>query len=211
MRSYTHVAGAILFYIIFAFLLNLNHLIVGTFFAAWISLFPDIIDKLLDKHRGIGHSIFWLGPLFLVGLWNWGIAAALIIGFLSHIFLDTITTHGTPCLYPLWKTNFVCLNEKRRVKTGTNYDKAVFLFILLLLTPLLFYATLGFHGTISKDNNFIFSQNGNTTKGLNTTDSMKNNFNFNLQLTPKTNKNITVQKVSDNETTVIIKDIEHGG
>ncbi len=40
---------------------------------------------------------------------------------------------------------------------------------------------------------------------------MKNNFNFNFQLTPKTNKNITVQKVSDNETTVIVKDIEHGG
>ena len=72
MRSYTHVAGAILFYIIFAFLLNLNHLIVGTFFAAWISLFPDIIDKLLDKHRGIGHSIFWLGPLFLVGFMELG-------------------------------------------------------------------------------------------------------------------------------------------
>lgn len=85
MRSYTHIAGAILFYIIFAFLLNLNHLILGTFFVAWISLFPDIIERLLKEHRGIGHSLFWMIPIFLVGLWNWGIAAAMIIGFLSHI------------------------------------------------------------------------------------------------------------------------------
>ena len=59
--------------------------------------------------------------------------------------------------------------------------------------------------------NFIFVQNGNTTKGFNTTDSMKNNFNLNFQVNSKANKNITVQKVSDNETTVIVKDIEAGG
>ena len=59
--------------------------------------------------------------------------------------------------------------------------------------------------------NFIFAQNGNTSKGFNTTDSMKNNFNLNFQVNSKANKNITVQKVSDNETTVIIKDLEHGG
>jgi len=40
---------------------------------------------------------------------------------------------------------------------------------------------------------------------------MKNNFNLNFQVNSKANKNITVQKVSDNETTVIIKDLEDGG
>ena len=59
--------------------------------------------------------------------------------------------------------------------------------------------------------NILFSQSGNTSKGLNTNDSMKNNFNLNFQVNSKANKNITVQKVSDNETTVIVKDLEPGG
>jgi hypothetical protein len=41
--------------------------------------------------------------------------------------------------------------------------------------------------------------------------SVKSNLNLNFQLNPKANKNITVKKINDNETTVIVKDIEPGG
>jgi inner membrane protein len=66
MRSYTHLAGAILFYLIFAFLFNQTHLIVGIFFGSWASVTPDIIDRILKTHRGYGHSIFWLIPFIVV-------------------------------------------------------------------------------------------------------------------------------------------------
>lgn len=63
MRSYTHVAGALLLFISFSYLINLNNLYLGLFVAGWISLFPDILERLSGTHRGYGHSIFWLIPL----------------------------------------------------------------------------------------------------------------------------------------------------
>ena len=88
MRSYTHIAGAILLFITFTYLTNINNILIGIFFAGWISVFPDIIDRLLGKHRGYGHSLVWLIPFTLIGFFDFGLAAALVIGFLSHIFLD---------------------------------------------------------------------------------------------------------------------------
>jgi len=76
--------------------------------------------------------------LAIVGFWNVGIAVAMMIGFISHIFLDILTTNGCPILYPLWKNDFVCFGKKRRIKTGTNEDKSVFLVLLLLLIPFYF-------------------------------------------------------------------------
>ena len=139
MRSYTHIAGALLLFITFTYLVNLNNLFLGIFFAGWISFFPDILDRLLGEHRGVGHSIFWLIPFGLLGFWNLTIAAALMIGMISHLLLDILTTHGCPILYPLWKTNFVVLSEKRRIKTGTNQDIAVFIVLLFLLIPVLYF------------------------------------------------------------------------
>ena len=136
MRSYTHITGAIVLFLSFAYLTNLNNLLVGILFASWITLFPDILDRLIGKHRGYGHSIIWIIPCLLAAFFNVTIAIALIIGIISHVLLDLITTHGTPILYPLWKTNFVVLNKKRRIKTGTNHDKAVFLALIFLLIPI---------------------------------------------------------------------------
>ena len=139
MRSYTHIAAAVLLFVTFAYLTNFTNLIIGIFFASWISVFPDILDKLSGRHRGIGHSIIWLIPFATIGLWNLGIAAEVMIGFISHIFLDIMTTNGCPVLHPIWKTDFVCFGKKIRIKTGTNQDKAVFVFILFLLIPVLLF------------------------------------------------------------------------
>ena len=88
MRSYTHIAGAILLFITFAYLTNLNNILIGIFCAGWISVFPDIIDRLLGEHRGYGHSFIWLIPFTLIGSFDLGVEAALVIGFISHIFFD---------------------------------------------------------------------------------------------------------------------------
>lgn len=44
MRSYTHIAGALVLFLSFAYLINLNNLYWGVFTAAWMSLFPDVLD-----------------------------------------------------------------------------------------------------------------------------------------------------------------------
>jgi inner membrane protein len=208
MRDYTHIAGAILLFVTFAYLTNFPNLLIGIFFAGWISVFPDIIDKLTGKHRGIGHSIFWLIPFAIVGFWNLPIAAALIIGFISHIFLDILTTHGCPILYPIRKTDFVCFSEKRRIKTGTNQEKAAFLFMILLLIPVLLFTTnIGSLWGNTGDQNLVFAASTDTINTSNS-DVVKNNFNINFELDEGVNKKITVQKVSENETTILVDDID---
>lgn len=211
MRSYTHITGAVLLFVTFAYEADLNNLWVGIIFAGWISVFPDIVDRLTGTHRGYGHSIFWIIPCLFIGFWNITIAAALVTGLISHIILDILTTKGSPILYPLWNTNFVVLNEKRRINTGTNQEKAVFLVLIFLLIPVLFFTIQ----SQSRDNsplnlNYASASNGtNETNTLttNTSYSMKNNPNLNIQL-PKpvknVNENITIKKVSDNETCIMV-------
>lgn len=205
MKSYTHIAGAILLFITFTYLTNLNNVVIGIFFAGWISVFPDIIDKLIGKHRGYGHSLIWLIPFSLICIFNVSIAAALVIGFISHIFLDILTVNGCPILYPVSKTNFVCFSKKRRIKTGTTQDKAVFVFILFLLIPLLLFLTgIGTMCQISEDQNLVSATGESNTDSSKNNDTIKNNFNLNFEINQNIKKNITVEKVNDNKTTITI-------
>jgi inner membrane protein len=215
MRFYTHVACSILFYVTFAYLINLDIVIFGIFVAGMISVFPDLIDRVDFKHRGIGHSLIWLIPFVIIGLLNFGIGFALIIGFLSHIFLDTLTWNGCPFIYPFSKINFVALNKRNRIKTGTAKEKAIFVFLLFMVVPTILFST----GFVSVSN---FSGNQNTVfatgeasgvplNNLNKNDITNEHINLNFQINSNTNKNITIHKNSENETNVIIKDLEAGG
>jgi inner membrane protein len=211
MRSYTHIAGAVLLFISFAYLTNLNYLWIGILFAAWISMFPDLLDRLIGTHRGYGHSIFWIMPCLIVGFWSITIAAALVTGLVSHIIFDILTTKGSPILYPLSKTNFVVLKENRRIKTGTNQDKAVFLALVFLLIPVLFFTFQSIHTDKTPfDLSHAFAANGtneSNTASTNSQYSIKNNPNLNIQL-PKpvknVNENITIKKVNENETCIMV-------
>ena len=208
MRAYTHIVGAVLFFVTFAYLTNLPDLLIGIFSAGWISVFPDIIDKITGKHRGIGHSIFWLIPFTIIGVWNFEIGVAMVIGFLSHILLDVMTTHGSPLLYPLRETAFVCFQRNRRVKTGTNQEKAVFLLILLFLIPILLFSTniANFFERV-EDENIVFATGLESSNSQKSSENTKNNFNFYFDIEDGVNKKITVQKVSENETTIMVTDI----
>lgn len=209
MRYYTHIAAAILLYIVIAYFVNLNSILLGIFFAAWISVFPDLIDKVTGKHRGYGHTLFWLIPFALIGYFNIEIAAALVIGFNSHLLMDCLTVNGCPLLHPLLKDRYTCFNKIKRFKTGTNGDKAVFIFLLFLLVPsVLFLTGTVDMGKIAQGQNFVFGAGTSTadTSTNNTTavDTMKNTFNINLQINQNVDKNITVEKVSENKTTISI-------
>jgi inner membrane protein len=206
VRFYTHIAGSVLSFLIFAYGMNLPDPLLGLFFAAWISVFPDIIDRFTGKHRGWGHSIFWLIPLSLVTFYNPVIGSALVIGFVGHLLLDIFTVHGCPLLYPLRENSFVCLNRVRRIKTGSNQDKSVLIFIVLLILPLLIFSTplgsmlTGFNGSSTS-----FATDNQTE---NNSVEMKSNININLQVSDGDNKNITMEKVNDTVTTVLVKDVE---
>lgn len=213
MKIYTHILGGILFFISFAYLMNLNGIIIGTFFAAWISILPDVIDRLAGKHRGIGHSIIWIIPFVTIGFFNFLIGSALIIGFLSHIFFDSLTRHGTPFFYPFSKVEFVSLNKRNRIKTGTNQEKALLIFIIFLLVPTILLGT-GFLsiGALYGDQNSIFASGEVSGVPLNNLNKEVNeHMNLNFQINSNTNKNITIHKASENETNILIKDIEPGG
>lgn len=210
MREYTHVAGALLLYVSLAFLINLNITIIGIFFTGWISIFPDIMDRLFGEHRGIGHSIFWILPFILITILNSGIAFALIIGFTSHIFFDIFTTHGSPILKPLIKTSFVCLSMRNRIKTNTNKEKAVFIFILLLLIPALLFTIGNFSlWTLPGVNVPIATgeASGVPPNSHNINTPFKSNINLNLQISTNTRKNITIQEVGENQTNILVDDI----
>ena len=210
MRSYTHIAGALLLFISFSYLINLNNLYLGLFVAGWISLFPDILDRLLGAHRGYGHSIFWLIPFILISFFNITVGAGLVMGIISHAVLDILTTHGSPLLYPLSKTNFVVLNEKKRIKTGTKQDKAVFITLIFLLIPILLFST-----SYSNTDNNMFSQNflsdalngsnGNTHNSE--SGHIKTSPNLNIQLprpVKNVTENITIKNIDENETNIMV-------
>jgi len=209
MREYTHIAGAILFYLILVYLLNLHDIIIGIIFAGWISVFPDILDKLIGKHRSIGHSILWILPLILVGYFNIYLGIALLTGFLSHLFLDIFTRNGCPLLYPILRTNFVALKKQFRIKTQTSQEKAVFIFLIFLIIPV-FMITTGIY-SIAHLPGYQNLQSNSESDNLNLEDNYKNNLEpkntiyINLDLKSKTNKNITIQKINENITNIIIK------
>lgn len=213
MRSYTHITGALLLFLSFAYLMNLNNIFLGLFFAGWISIFPDIMDRILGAHRGYGHSIFWLIPFILISFWNVTIAAALVVGTISHAVLDILTTHGCPILYPISKVNFAVLNEKKRIKTGTYQDKTVFITLIFLLIPMFIFTIGGTHfEKFLPGQNFLFPDTSNISggnHGSGLSNSFRNSPNLNIQI-PRPGKNvtenITVKNLGDNETSIIVND-----
>lgn len=190
-------------------------------FAGLISIAPDILDNLIGTHRGPGHSILWIMPSLFVGFWSVTLAVALIIGLVSHIILDILTTTGCPLLYPLSKTNFVVLKENRRIKTGTNGEKAVFIALVFILTSITFFTFFSMHVEKAPISfNTVFASESNETNNTNHTNtnftqnhtiSHQKDVNINLQVKNETNKKISVIKVSDNQTDYLLTDIKSGG
>ena len=195
------MVGALIFYLTLNYLLNQVLTFTGIFLAAWMGLFPDIVDRLTNKHRGLGHSLLWLIPLTFTSIIHIQFSLALIIGFLSHLILDVFTTYGCPLLYPLRKFDFACLKRKNRIQTGTNTEKSVFIFLIFLLIPMLLMGTPLLHlipiegmATVL-DSNPDHQQN-NSSEPL--------NLNLNLRVDDAQHRNITLKQVDQNTVQVLI-------
>jgi len=208
MRYYTHIVAAILFFLLFDYIFNIENedLLFGIILTSFISVFPDLIDIISkSKHRGFGHSLLlWIPIIFLIGIISFNIGnliilAAVLTALVSHILLDIITKHGYPFLYPK-KTIFVALNEKRRIKTGTKQDKAVFIFLILLLIPALLFS---FDIINFKPPQYLSSNQAGT---IDQNHSVKENINVNIDSHMK-NTNITIKNVKEDEIQITVKNI----
>ena len=115
-------------------------------------LFGRVFDKLLGGHRFLSHSliglaIFGFGFHYLLNVlipsfpylnmtiiwWSF------MIGYISHLIMDTITREGVPWLLPIpYKIGLPPFKEFR-VQTGSWVEHLVVFPILLIMCGYLFY------------------------------------------------------------------------
>lgn len=145
MRFYTHIAGGILLFTLLVWLFNLPFSMVGILFTGWISILPDLVDRVTGDHRGWGHSVIWLIPITTSFLINSTLGIAFLSGFMMHILFDIVTRKGVPFLYPFSNTRLVMpKKEKSRIMTGSKQEIALFIVVILLFAPVAYGVVQGY-------------------------------------------------------------------
>lgn len=204
MRSYTHIAGGIIFALLVMFILDIQVSAFYIFLAGAAAVIPDLVDyAFMEKHNRSTHNIWILAVLMGLCFIN-QIFIIITAAYFSHLVLDLLTTHGVRLLYPLRKTRFVCMGEKNRIKTGTNREKALFFFLCVIVIG----------GVLMSFQ--VFSIIDTSTAGATTTNTVNNTTNqssaktyINVQVEvdkDMLNKNITIQN-SQNQSNIIVTEI----
>lgn len=119
------------------------------------TVFGKLFAPLLGGHRYISHSLLGivlfgvLSKLFLqvissVLLVNMQVVwISFMIGYLSHLLMDTLTKEGAPWLFPIpFKFGFPPF-KALRIKTGGLIEKAVIFPTLIFITAFVFYTNYG--------------------------------------------------------------------
>lgn len=115
MMFYTHIAFALLSSLIALKFLSISNPYIFILVVCFVALFPDIDEKnsklgrkikIISKifsHRGILHSIFPIILLFLLFYhFNYSIIAyGILVGYLSHLLIDSLTLQGINFLHPI--------------------------------------------------------------------------------------------------------------
>ncbi len=119
------------------------------------SLIGRLLTPMLGGHRFISHSII---GIFLFGfLAHWILALvstvllvdmnivwwAFMIGFISHLIMDTLTKEGVPWLFPIPLHFGIPPLKFLRIKTGGILEKSFIFPVLLLINAYLFYHNYG--------------------------------------------------------------------
>lgn len=119
------------------------------------SVIGRIFHPFLGGHRYISHSIlgivifawfsnFLLSKIGLVLLVDINIVwAAFMIGFISHLIMDTFTQEGVPWLFPIPFRFGLPPLKMLRIKTGGFVEKSVVFPGLLFLTGYIYYLHYG--------------------------------------------------------------------
>src|SRR5690349_21436894 len=116
-----------------------------------------IIDKLLGGHRFLSHSIlgvilFAFGFHFLLDVLKPSFPTlnmtiiwwAFMIGFVSHLIMDTITREGVPWLLPIPVKFGIPPMRDFRVETGKFVERFIVFPALLLANGYLYYTHYSF-------------------------------------------------------------------
>ena len=204
MRSYTHIAGGIIFTLLVMYILNIPVSAFYIFLAGAAAVIPDLLDYMfMEKHNRETHNIWILLVLMGLCLVN-QIFIIIAAAYFSHLVLDLLTSHGIRLLYPLKKTRFVCMGEKNRIKTGTNREKALFFFLVILVAGgvLMNYQVFTLIDSAAAIEPTTAVEN-NTTNASNA----KTYINVQVQVDETmVNKNISI-KNSQNESNIIVTEL----
>lgn len=122
----------------------------------------QLLSPLLGRHRFISHSIvgiFLFGYVskFLLQLMSTFVLVdidivwyAFMIGFISHLLIDTITRDGVPWLFPIpWRFGFPPIRVLR-IKSGGVIEKLIIFPGLVLLNGIIVSANYQYYVTIVK-------------------------------------------------------------
>lgn len=115
------------------------------------SFFGKIFAPLLGGHRFISHSIIGVVLFGALSYWLLQLAShtllvnmtlvwySFMIGYISHLVMDTITHEGVPWFFPIpWKIGIPPI-KALRVKTGGLVEKAIIFPGLVLITIYIYY------------------------------------------------------------------------
>lgn len=145
MMFKTHLAFSLFIALLLIKFLNIKNQILFLIILLFFAIFPDIDEKtskiskkikflsypinFIFRHRGFFHSIYFPVILFLLFyLINEKILGiAILTGYLSHLFLDSLTKSGIKAFKPFLKLRFYGF-----FKVGKFFDYFLFLVFLIL-------------------------------------------------------------------------------
>lgn len=145
MRFRTHIVFSLFLGLLIIKFINIKNQILFLFIILFSSILPDIDEKtstiskkikwlarpinFLFKHRGFFHSLYipiLISIIFII-FKQYLLALAILIGYLSHLILDSLTKSGIKPLNPIIKLKF-----KGKTKTGGLFDNILFISLLIL-------------------------------------------------------------------------------
>lgn len=121
------------------------------------SVIGHMLSPFLGGHRSISHSIlgiflFGFGLKYILAIVHHTVLVdidivwwAFMIGFFSHLVMDTFTREGVPWLFPLPIHFGILPFRALRFKTGGFIEKGLIFPGLLIVNVVIFYA---FHDTL---------------------------------------------------------------
>lgn len=152
MMARTHLAFALLIYLLSLKFINTNNKIIFLIFVLIGSLLTDIdtpkskfgkkikplsnILSFLFGHRRLFHSVWTPLILFIIYRYFFKsiIILALVIGYLSHLFIDGLTKQGINILHPIAN-----LRIKGFIETGSFLETILFIIFIVLNILLISY------------------------------------------------------------------------
>lgn len=204
MRSYTHIAGGIIFTLLVMYILNIPMSAFYIFLAGAAAVVPDLLDYMfMEKHNRETHNIWILAVLMALCLVN-QIFVIIAAAYFSHLVLDLVTSHGVRLLYPFKKTRFVCMGEKYRIKTGTNREKALFFFLVILVAGgvLMNYQVFSIIDSVA-----AFNTTETIDNNMTNTSNTKTYINVQIEIDEgMLNKNVSIQN-GNNESNIIVTEV----